>query len=627
MTKNLIATLLFTVMLQVLSAQNTFDINFPGADRDQLCQRFTQVFRQLPKEVNFSIQRDKTNTLYFEINDKQWFDHLFRNPGDGIALDVVTKDRYGCLEVLLDVGQIRGELLKPVYAASLKKTLKPHGNLFRARLGKLSQEYVNKEVEFNILFLSDKNLCRYQTIFKLEAYQLDLLDMGMYLDSLTYRTRLSAKTDEDQYTLKYKTLSFTIPFERNKATYSKEDIRPVYDSLRLTDFNIKKIKIKAYSSIEGDLQRNLELQKQRASSIVNSLQSFQKPTIITEVSSAQNWVEFLNDITGTNYESFKTLSKEEINKRVTGAVAEDLEKYLKNHRKAIISLELEKKDKYNEQSVEKLITLFNEAIDEDKLPKAHDLQQSIFERLKRREADPEILNKMTMPRQLKYVPFFNENSAMRFLLDKRNMLIAYNEFKSLEKLAPDNYRIKYNIAALELILWRYNVQPFDANVLKNGITALERYGVSGELIKRMLVNYHIVNSQKMMRKRDFVNKDKSVEYIYANYKDLALTDYDYLSLAQFLSYYSNLENAVKLLQDQVKRIDINENLLFYYLNLTLVNEELTQDADYRTIMLNAINMDKPRFCRLFNAFGDGGVTFQLLEDDYLMDTYCENCTN
>ena len=41
--------------------------------------------------------------------------------------------------------------------------------------------------------------------------------------------------------------------------------------------------------------------------------------------------------------------------------------------------------------------------------------------------------------------------------------------------------------------------------------------------------------------------------------------------------------AVKLLEAKAKRIDINEDLLFYYLNLTLINKELTKESDYRTI--------------------------------------------
>ena len=42
-------------------------------------------------------------------------------------------------------------------------------------------------------------------------------------------------------------------------------------------------------------------------------------------------------------------------------------------------------------------------------------------------------------------------------------------------------------------------------------------------------------------------------------------------------------------------------------------------------MLNAIEMNKERFCKLYNSYLNEGVTFQLLENEYLRKTYCENC--
>ena len=86
-----------------------------------------------------------------------------------------------------------------------------------------------------------------------------------------------------------------------------------------------------------------------------------------------------------------------------------------------------------------------------------------------------------------------------------------------------------------------------------------------------------------------------------------------------------MEQATALIENRVNRIDVDEDLLFYYLNLTIIDEALTQTSDYRSIMLNAFNRNKTRYCRLFNASNDGGVTFQLPEDDYLRDSYCENC--
>lgn len=622
-------TLFFILIsLQSIFAQNYFDIQFPNSSTNinQVCQGCYQAFANKPKEVGFSIKKDDNNTLYFEINDIKWFKELFKNEGDGLAVDVVSKERYGCSEVLIDVGQIRGELLKPVYANALNKTIKStENNMYRVRVGSVPEELKNQELEYNILFLNNKNLCQYYTIFNLEAYQWELLDMGMYLDSLTYKTKLNTSLNEDSYTLKYKTLTFKIPFEKNKSNYLPEDIQPVYDSLRLTDFNIKKINIRAYSSVEGNIDRNIELQNKRAASIVNALQSFQKPTIATEVFSSENWVEFLNDVSNTKHSELKNLNKNEIKAKINGPLANELESILQNHRKAVITLELEKKDKYNSLTAIELLQTFNSAIATNDLEQAKELQNSIFEKLKNKEIDPTFLNKMEIPKQDKFVPFFNKNSAIKYLMNEQMLLIVNNELEQLEKLAPKDGKVKYNLAVSHLKIWKYNAQPVIKENLKKEILALKNYGIEPTLITRMLVNYNIIDAENFMRKQDYSNKDKAVEFIYQNYKKAELSDFDFLSLAQFLSYYSNREKAVEILQDKVKTIDVNENLLFYYLNLTLVNKELTQSDDYRAIMLNAININQSRYCRLFNANGKGGVTFQLLEDDFLRDTYCENC--
>jgi hypothetical protein len=611
----------------ILKAQNTFGIVFPGNDRDQKCQQCFQTFNQKPKEVLFSIVREQSN-LYFQVNDKVWFNKLFKNPKDGLAIDIVSKEIYGCDEIIIGNPQIKGELLQPIFTSKLKSNLESSGdNLFRVHVGNIPKTLLNKELEFNILFLSNNNLCRYYWIYHLESYPWDLLDMGMYLDSLTYNPKQIKTISDNEVVIRNKTLKFKIPFQKNKAEYSQSDIKPIYDSLRLTNYYIKAIKIKAYSSIEGSLERNIKLQESRAKSIVLALQSFQKPTIQTEVSSSENWVEFLNDIKGTKHENLKALSKNQIKEKLNGALSEALEPILKNHRKAVLELELERIDKYVNMSPDELMGKFNASIKSGDISDALEIQNSIFEKMKTKEIEPNFLKKMEVPKQSKFVKIFNKNSAFRAALDIRQSLIVYNELLELEKLAPKDGEVKYNITAIAIKLWRHKAIPIEETKLKNQINALKNYKIHSSLIDRMLVNLHIIKAENLMRERDYENKDKSVSFINSHYNNFPLSDYDYLSLAQFFSYYANTDLSVKLLEDKAKSIDINEDLLFYYLNLTLINNDLTQDSNYRTIMLNAINMNKERYCKLFNSIDKGGVTFQLLQNDYLKETYCENCVN
>lgn len=242
-------------------SQNGFGFSFPttNKERTQKCSYFSNAFKQKPKEVGFNIRREG-NKLFFSTNDKKWWSTVFKKSGDGIAIDVVSKSRYAC-DKEVDASQVKGTVLKPVFAQKLMRGFKTiaMSKSSQTFVGTIPTELLEEELEFNILFLSNKMLCRYQTLYNLESYPWELLDMGMYLDSLTYRDKKI--NSSDKFITQYKTLKFSIPFKKNKTAYSSEDIKPLYDSLRLTDFNIKKIQIKAYASIEGSLKRNLELQK------------------------------------------------------------------------------------------------------------------------------------------------------------------------------------------------------------------------------------------------------------------------------------------------------------------------------------------------------------------------------
>lgn len=605
-------------------AQEVKGINFSKTnnERTQKCGSFMQLYRQKPKEVRFSIKR-LGDQLFLEINDKNWFDRLFSSTGNGIAIDIVSKSRYSC-DSIVDKSRIRGELQNAIYAKKLRKSLKKQKSTgyYRALVGSVPEHLRDKELEFNILLLSNRTFCQYNTTFNLESYPWELLDMGIYLDSLIYKDK-KIQPQREGLVKRYKTLKFTIPFEKAKSEYSPADIQPMYDSLRLTDFNIKSIDVKAYSSVEGSLERNLELQKQRASSIVNSLVSFQQTDRI-QVSSSENWVEFLSDIEGTKYENLKSLSKDQIKSKLRGVVSKNLEPYLRNHRKAIITLELDKIDKYKDKSLNELVGLFNTSIDEDDLEKASVIQNSIFKKVKE-IASPDAIQGMRIPKQKKYITLLTKNSMIKYLLNVSYTLIVKNELEQLEKLDSQNKRIKYNLVVLELVLWRNNASKKNESAIKSYIQSLRKFDVSKDLLDRMMVNYHIILAEKKMRKRDYEGKDESVEFILEMYENFHLSNYDYLSLAQFLTYYSNLYDAIYLLEKKAQELTVDEDLLFYYLNLTLVKKEVTKSQSYRRIMLNAININEKRFCKLFSSVHKGGLTFQLLENPYLRKNYCESC--
>ncbi len=428
-----------------LSGQEYFDIKNPGKDYYKKCDDCINLLNNKPAEIQFGIQRNLSNELYFVVTHKEWFDELIKKGSDGIAVDIVKKDRYSCDKEKLNKGSvIRGDLQKPIYLKELKEMMLPSTNgEVIIKLGKVPTKFLNEEVEFNIVFIKNKYLCYYNNFFDLNTYRWDLLEMGMYLDTLTLKSNYDRSVSEqEKYILSHKILRFEIPFEKNKSIYSATDIQPLYDSLRLTDYNIRKIKVKAYSSVEGNTNRNIELQNERANSIVNALQEFQESAIVNEISVSENWVEFLNDIVISDYSYFSDLTKDEIKQNLENKnIAKGLEPYLKNHRKAVVILELQKKSKFGEISTDGLMELFQKSITEKNLEQAIEIQNSIFDKVRNQEIPASYVDKLEIPKRSEFGILRSKNTVFKYLINKTDVYESLLELQKLEDLLPKDGHI------------------------------------------------------------------------------------------------------------------------------------------------------------------------------------------
>jgi len=620
--------LLYILLLGVSSsfAQNLYDIQVPTEKYSKKCTKCVETLNTLPNEVQYYLSV-KNNNIYLHFSHKEYFKKVFRNKHDGIAIDVVEKDTYNCnkSEVKFE-SFLRGYLLEPIYLKDMKKKMIPTKYGVLINLGQLPLKYKGKEIELNIIFLKKKYTCLYQISSNIESSRWDLVDMGFYLDEMTYVSD-SVEKAEEKYIIKNKTLEFTIPFEKNKSTYSEEDIKPLYDSLKLTDYNITGISIRAYSSVEGPLENNLRLQDQRARSIANALVSIQGNSVPTNVTASENWVQFFNEIGYTKYSYFARLTKQEIKEKLKDPeINSVLEPYLAKHRKADITLELQKKDKYADLNKKELLDMLAVTVEELDYKKANEIQNSIFDKIGSGDFSPETVDQIVIPQTNSWSHFHNKNIMFKYALNQDYILEAYVELDSLRNRYPKDKKIQYNYMALKIQAWVLGaVEIEDPKLFAKEIQLLSRYRINSKLIKRMLVNYNIIMAQYYTLEGEFNLQDKCLKYINGSYKSLPLQDKDYLKLAQYMVSYSKYDWAKKMLIKKVKPIEADEDLVFYYIKLTMNDTKYTKTPEFRKIMLNAVNINSKRFCKIFSSNLDGGVSFQLLDNKYLRKIYCENC--
>lgn len=615
--------LLISLLLIVVNVygQDTYGIIFNGKKTSD-CTGFNQRFVKKSKEISFGVKREG-DRLFLEVTDKNWLVSLFKNNLDGVAIDVIPKDHFEC-DVELPKTQVRGTLLKPVYKKLLNQRIKDNGtNRWRVLVGMVPNELRSKPLEFNILFLSNKTMCQYYNIYNLDSYPWDLLDMGIYFDTITYKNDIIQKSDAKEKT-SYKKLNFVIPFEKNKSQYSAIDVKPIYDSLNLTDYDISKISINAYASVEGSTAVNKKLQSERGASIIKALKSYISNDIETDVSTSENWAAFFRDIQNSKFKDLSSLDKATIKKRLTGTTANELESILSNHRKGVVTIYLTKKIRFENLTSNQLVQRFNESLTKGDLENAQIIQRALFDK-SLKSGNPEYINQLEIPEQFQYANLSNNRAVFGYYQDPRYALISKNKLLKILEYAPKNKKVRYNLAAIDLYMHRYNFEEIDINDLRKDIINLKKYGIPQILITRMILNLNIVKAEKLQRAKKYKEKDQAVSFIKKMYKNIPLSNKDYLSLAQFLTYYANVQSAKELLQPVVEKVDVNEDLLFYYVNLTIVNDFLVKQQDYRVILNNAYAQNPQRFCRLFNASTEEGVTFQLLSNEYLRLTYCESC--
>ncbi|MEP4534066.1 MAG: hypothetical protein ABJ004_13335 [Cyclobacteriaceae bacterium] len=622
MKKSLLLVLPFFLTISLFGQKNdpVYDIKYPKSRKK--CDDYLYVYQRLPVEIRYStFVRDRV--IFFYFPSAKYLSILYDKNTDGIAIDIVRRDQYKCYEKnrLNKSWASKGKLLPPMYKKEMisNSMVTENGHVL-VRYGELPANFDPMEVECNLLVVQKKNMCGYHHFTQIDYSNWGLLDMGLYRDSLS---RDDLETQHREIT---KTMHFEIPFEKGKVRFSEEEIRPLYDSLELTDYNIKELTIRAYTSVEGSTEKNIEIQNGRAESIVRALQSYQNPEILYEISARENWVEFLSDIKDSMFNYMVSLSKEEIKIELAKPqISDRIESVLARHRKAIVTLRLEKKFSDEETNPNVLKSFFDQSLKDGNISEAIYIQELIFANIRDEKIPSEFIGQLEVPKETMYGPLLNNFAIFNY--ESNDMFLYENivNFEELLDLLPGNLKIMYNLTALK-IKARTEGELITTNQdLKKSIDELEKMGLNKSLLRRLKVNYHIILTQHYQNEGNYKAKNKSLKEVYWLYSRLNLNDEDLLSLSKYLAIYSKFDWAIAVIKDRLDDVGADEDLIYYYLQLTMYDPKNTKEDAYRVFMLNAIDKSNQRFCDLFLPKPQGGYSFQLLDDEFLRKTYCENC--
>lgn len=586
------------------------------------CGELDRNYPYLPELMSDNIFF-KNGEIYFYFHDLELFKSVMKSGNDAIALDVISRDQFSC-----ETGNRfypskihRGFLLPPVSKSQLlgKNELKEEGQV-EVSLGPIPEFVDTNNVEFTLLIIQDNCLCQTIVYNSLGGENLRSLNLDFIMDTLSVSNQADSILNQ---------LTFTVPFERGKFDYKTEDIKPFLDSISLNRYDLKKIEIIAYSSIEGSEKENEMLQQKRAKSILKAIQNYKLQNVETEIKTEENWDGFYNSLKGSPYElEILKLSKEEIKKIVNSDTLKyNLEPYLEDQRQAKIILSVEKifmdSALYNV-----LIDRFKKSIKTKDYVKARVYQSIIFSAVKKGKIDKAEVLKIEIPHLKQTVALNNNQIAFRWEhlnVENRDSLNKYllRDIQTQQVVDPGNVYLEYNRILLKLLLWseKYDREA-DPKYLLRDIKALYNRDIEPYKIHQLLLNFHIISADYYYETKKFRERDKALNEVKKILLQSQLNRDQTLKIANYFTFQMRIDWAIELMKPWAQRKNIDEEFLFTFLTVAIYNKELVTPKEYQEFMIRAKNMNKARFCKLF---GYPNMSFQLLKDLSVKEIYCNTC--
>ena len=582
------------------------------------CKKFPNI------EDLYEAMYVKDNKIYFHYKENiRAFKKLMKEGKDGLTVDIVQKSQYNCrTDNIVDYNQVnKGIMLKPMYSKAIyKKNMIPGEKVKEVMvvLGEIPAE-INGDYEVNLLVVQNKRVCRTITKSFIEVGKVDYFNpLELIPDTVTIPTDVYYKPIPDT-----NNLYFTIPFEKGKYEYKREDIEPLIAALDKPDFIILELKISAFSSIEGTDETNLMLQQKRAESIVDALKKRQQGNFISKVETGYAWENFKNDILSTKYAFLAEYTLEDAKSYIVSKnLLKELEPILAQHRYASIDMRVT----YNiagpnEQAF--VVDKFNRTITAEDIPFAFSIQKYIVDKVVKRIYNEAAARKMNIPEGKEYAPFHINKIFMEKISTKNKLNEDYcDRINILHQYSPENPYILYNKTYCEIFLNDF-VDKAQVDKIQNTIESLYNVKIDKELVDLLNLDYQF----KVIKLLDTTETPSpQVVKAFNRIKSIVKLDETHWQnaheLAQLFVKYKDYNFALKLLEPYIEHADINEEFVFTYISLCSYFPNKLMSNRFAQALRKASEMNPSRYCDLFK--GDK-FSFQVLDNPFVKDFYCKTC--
>jgi hypothetical protein len=650
-------------------------------DKQEDCESCDTIVSD-PPPITLRIER---NMFILRVEDSDFVKHLMDKRQDGFAVEIVSFEDYVCGNPAYYTkpsrrnGQLKlnGRILKPVYKKDLYRGYKKRKSrddvkfvsyIFQAdsvsffkRFGRYKLDRYNFQYfeivlgkvprdltgfwAHNLVYIQDGQICH---IDYLTAY------CGQVIEEYQPAEFIPASaTDNCVLAPEERFLHFSIPFEKGKSDFTKDDIDPFIRSISSLSYDLDSVCIHAYSSIEGDSVTNENLQIMRANNIARVLNQNQSKDVLVRISTSADWIGFYEAVAkSSKWKYMSTMSQKEVLDEFTKIGVEEIEPILKTERRGEIDLycTINVHDQNLEYFLNKELKSLQHKIDSlsrakrnltDAVAEFSILYECIHSKVVQGKISPEFLAAIKMPAGYrddhplvqKFVMYgyeFKESFS-------KNKEWVENHKKDEDFIHTSCSDPKHILPEFIYILVRNTTEYYqqqelgDFDKLQHLLNMVEKMGnyyqsdsVAQLNIDRLNFNLNVLLLNSVFASEPMKysgNAIKSIAQLYQFYEKYGqMNGSKAIKLAKTAVYFQQVYPAIELMTP----FATEDSVLAYMMPLGY--QHITQEGSaewYNTLIALSDQMDTNIWCDMF--FGECQIPFQAFDHEGLRDIFCERC--
>lgn len=548
--------------------------------------------------------------IYYSYHDIARFQKIFKGKMDGMAVDVIEKSQFPChKENVLDMNPVYdGVMLKPVYRDELLKNNQAESP-FRliTKMGEIPPHLMDKTLDYSILLIKDGKLCMYLTPYEVDEAMYPLLPLKPTL------------LDEKKVSFLKKGIIASQEIEYEFQTNNTEpETIPLVLKYK---YPVSSVKIKSYSSVEGDSAKNAKLHFGRAESIKVDLSKKLKISNSSfNIDAKENWhkMAFQFEMLGLDSINKYSLAEQRVivNKK---ELAIDWDELFYDQRKATATIFY-------------LADLSN-STDSTNIPLLN-LYTAILTN------KPQYINKALCHLN------FRDTSQALVVFEDEIFEVLLKEKKYVQNAAAlfaKVYRVDIEKATEFLKTWVNRKDELNQQEKENllylycliGTELLKVWDLSSEMLSRVIAPQKMIefvpqgisedlrfdSELTFIRYYGQINLGtkigESFNFIESYIKQKNLTVEDKIQLALFYNYWTVSDRSNDLLIPEFQKGSLPEDGIFLLAQTMIINR--IRDPLTSEILKKAASMNQKRWCEWMKR------RFQILRNDEVKILYCENC--